>query len=156
MGMHFLSGGPGSADVYDDALRAAGHDPHDFHIATTVPVYVATTPEKAWEAAARPLRYMITQYMQWTSEAKGANKTESEAAVPSVDEIVRKQSMDFFGEDVLVGTPEDVIAKIEDYRSRSRLTHLVCAIALPGMPPQQIRCSMELFACEVIPYFRGP
>ena len=74
--------------------------------------------------------------------------------LPSVDEIVRKQSMDFFGEDVLVGTPQDVIDQIEDYRSRSRLTHLVCGMALPGMPPDQIRSGMELFAREVIPAFR--
>ena len=154
MGMHFLSGGPGSANAYDDALRAAGHDPHEFHIATTVPVYVAPTREQAWEISARPLHYMISKYMQWTSEAKGANRTETVAALPSVDEIVRKQSMDFFGEDVLVGTPEDAIAKIEDYRSRSRLTHLVCGIALPGMPAPQIRSGMELFAREVIPAFR--
>ena len=50
--------------------------------------------------------------------------------------------------------PEDVIAQIEDYRSRSRLTHLVCAMALPGMPPHHIRAGMELFAGKVIPHFR--
>ena len=43
-GFHFLSGGPGSADVYDDALRANGYDPHDFHIAATLPTYVAHYP----------------------------------------------------------------------------------------------------------------
>ena len=155
MGMHFLSGGPGSANVYDDALRAAGHDPQGFHIAATVPAYVAPTREQAWEIAVRPLRYMVAKYTEWTSEAKGANNTENVATLPSVDEIVRRQSMDFFGEDALVGTPEDVITKIEDYRSRSRLTHLVCGIALPGMPEHQIRSGMELFAREVIPHFRG-
>jgi alkanesulfonate monooxygenase SsuD/methylene tetrahydromethanopterin reductase-like flavin-dependent oxidoreductase (luciferase family) len=77
------------------------------------------------------------------------------AAVPSVDEIIRKQSMHFFGEPTLVGTPDDVIAQIEDYRSHSRLTHLVCAMALPGMPAHQVRAGMELFAGKVIPHFRG-
>jgi alkanesulfonate monooxygenase SsuD/methylene tetrahydromethanopterin reductase-like flavin-dependent oxidoreductase (luciferase family) len=154
-GFHFLSGGPGSADVYDAALHANGHDPHDFHIAATLPTYVAHTREQAWEIAARPLHYMASGYLQWTSEAKGAADPERSAALPSVDEIVRKQSMDFFGEAALVGTPEDVIAQIEDYRSRSRLTDLVCAMALPGMPAHQIRAGMELFAREVIPRFRG-
>ncbi|MCV7062611.1 LLM class flavin-dependent oxidoreductase, partial [Mycolicibacterium vaccae] len=37
MGMHFLSGGPGSAAVDDDALRANGRDPSDFHVAATLP-----------------------------------------------------------------------------------------------------------------------
>ena len=64
--------------------------------------------------------------------------------------------MDFFGEPALVGTPQDVIDQIEEYRARSRLTHLVCGMALPGMAPDQIRSGMELFAREVIPHFRGP
>jgi alkanesulfonate monooxygenase SsuD/methylene tetrahydromethanopterin reductase-like flavin-dependent oxidoreductase (luciferase family) len=155
MGLHFLAGGPGFANVYDDALRAVGRDPQDFHIATLQPTYVAPTREQAWELAARPLRYMAAKYLQWTSEAKGASDPEqAAAALPSVGEIVRKQSMSFFGEDVLVGTPQDVIDQIEDHRSRSRLTHLVCGMALPGMPPDQIRSGMELFAREVIPAFR--
>ena len=153
MGLHFLSGGPGSAGIYDDALRANGHDPHDFNVAATLPTYVAPTRDEAWDIAAKSLRYMAAGYLQWTSEAKGAPSAE-QPALPSVDEIVRRQSMDFFGEDMLVGTPHDVIEKIEAYRSRSRLTHLVSGMALPGMPPHQIRSGMELFAREVIPHFR--
>ena len=154
-GFHFLSGGPGSADIYDAALRADGHDPQDFHVAATLPTYVAPTREQAWEIAARPLHYMASRYAQWTSEAKMAINPER-AALPSVDEIIHNQSMNFFGEPTLVGTPEDVIAQIEDYRSHSRLTHLVCAMALPGMPAHQVRAGMELFAGKVIPHFRGP
>lgn len=154
MGMHFLSGGPGSAAIYDDALRAHGRNPRDFHVATTVPTYVAPTREQAWEIAAEPLRYMATSYLTWTAEAKGTS-TADLPALPMAEEIVRKQSMDFFGEDMLVGSPEDVIEKIEAHRTRARLTHLVSAMALPGMPVPQIRSSMELFAREVAPHFRS-
>jgi alkanesulfonate monooxygenase SsuD/methylene tetrahydromethanopterin reductase-like flavin-dependent oxidoreductase (luciferase family) len=154
-GFHFLSGGPGSADIYDTALRANGRDPHDFHVAATLPTYVARTREQAWEIAAQPLHYMATGYRQWTSEAWGGANPE-QPALPSVDEIASKQSMNFFGEPILVGTPEDVIAQIEDCRSQCRLTHLVCAMALPGMPVHQIRDGMELFGGKVIPHFRGP
>ena len=153
MGLHFLSGGPGSASIYDDALRANGHDPHNFNVAATLPTYVAPTRDQAWEIAAKSLRYMAAGYLQWTSEAKGAPSSEQQP-LPSVDDIVRRQSMDFFGEDMLVGTPHDVIEKIEAYRSRSRLTHLVSGMALPGMPLHQIRSGMELFADKVIPHFR--
>lgn len=153
MGMHFLSGGPGSTAVYDDALRAEGHDPNDFHVAATVPTYVAPTRRQAWEIAAEPLRYMAASYLQWTAEAKGTPRSEL-PTLPSADEIVRKQSMDFFGEDMLVGSPDDVIEKIEARRTRSRLTHLVSGMALPGMPTPHIRSSMELFARKVIPCFR--
>ena len=153
MGLHFLSGGPGSAHTYDDALRAGGRDPNDFHVAATLPTFVAPNREQAWEIAAEPLRYMAAGYLKWTSEANGTPAEQT--ALPSVEEIVRRQSMDFFGEDMLVGTPQDVIEKIEAHRSRSRLTHLVSGMALPGMPPHQIRSAMDLFAREVIPHFRG-
>jgi alkanesulfonate monooxygenase SsuD/methylene tetrahydromethanopterin reductase-like flavin-dependent oxidoreductase (luciferase family) len=153
LGLHFLSGGPGSATIYDNALRANGYDPRDFGVAATLPTYVAPTREQAWEIAAQPLRYMAAGYLQWTSEAKGTVDAE-QAPLPSVDEIIAKQSMDFFGEAALVGTPQDVIDQLEEYRSRSRLTHLVSGMALPGMPPHQIRSGMELFAREVISHFR--
>lgn len=153
-GLHFLSGGPGSGDIYDVALRANGHDPNDFNIAAMWPTYVASTREQAWELAAESLRYMAAGYMQWTSEANGPSDESETRPLPSVEEIIREQSMDFFGETVLVGTPADVIDQIEDYRTRSRLTHLVCGMALPGMPAHQIRSAMELFAREVIPHFR--
>lgn len=157
MGFNFLSGGIGSANAYDQALREAGRDPEDFHIAATLPTYVAPTRAEAWEIAAKPLRHMAINYQLWTLEAKGVHDPEqaAEAAVPSVDEIVRAQSMDFFGEQALVGSPSDVIAQIEDYRSSCRLTHLVCMLPLPGMAPEKIRSGMELFAGEVIPQFRS-
>ncbi|MCX2934565.1 LLM class flavin-dependent oxidoreductase [Mycobacterium sp. CVI_P3] len=153
MGFHFLSGGPGSVEVYDNALRDCGRDPADFNVAATIPTYVAPTREQAWEIAAESLHYMASGYVEWTSQANNAGEADL-AALPSVDDIVAGQSMDFFGEPALVGSPKDVIEQIEEYRSRSRLTHLVCAMALPGMPVEQIRSGMELFAHEVIPAFR--
>ncbi|OCB28839.1 hypothetical protein A5675_06750 [Mycobacterium malmoense] len=156
MGLHFLTGGPGSANTYDDALRANGKDPQDFRVAAMWPTFVAPDRERAWELAAKPLHYMASGYTEWTAEAEGtADAPERIAALPSVGEIVRDQSFDFFGQPVLVGTPDDVIAQIEAYRARSRLTDLVCGMALPGMPPDHIRAGMELFAREVIPHFRG-
>jgi alkanesulfonate monooxygenase SsuD/methylene tetrahydromethanopterin reductase-like flavin-dependent oxidoreductase (luciferase family) len=111
MGFHFLSGGTGSAHAYDDALRASGRDPQDFHIAATRPIYVAPTRRQAWEIAAQPLRHMAVNYLQWNLEAKGVPDPQEAAttAVPAFEEIVRAQSMDFFGEPALVGTPADVI-----------------------------------------------
>jgi alkanesulfonate monooxygenase SsuD/methylene tetrahydromethanopterin reductase-like flavin-dependent oxidoreductase (luciferase family) len=155
MGFHFLSGSVAASNTYDDALRDNGRDPQDFRIAATLPVYVAPSRQQAWEAAAGPLRYMAANYVRWTAEAKGVVDPEQAAELPSVEEIIRTQSMSFFGEDALVGTPQDVIAQLEDYRSRCRLTHLVCNLPLPGMPPEQIRAGMQLFAREVIPHFRS-
>ena len=156
MGFHYLNGGSvHSAVTYDDALRANGRDPRDYQIAAMRPVYVAQTREEAWEIAARPLHHMAAGYVQWTAEAKGEpHDQDVTSAMPTVEEMIRSQSFDFFGEKVIVGTPTDAIEQIEDYRSRVRLTHLVCALPLPGMTPLQIRSGMELLAREVIPHFR--
>ena len=156
MGFHFLSGSVASSLAYDEALRASGRDPEDFSIAATRPIYVAPTREEAWEVAAQPLRHMAMSYVQWTAEAKGEDDPGLAAAsVPSVDDIVRDQSMEFFGERVIVGTPQDAIEQIEEHRRLCRLTHLVCMLPLPGMTPDQIRSGMELLATQVMPHFRS-
>ncbi len=158
MGFHYLNGGAAhSGGIYDTALEAHGRDPADYQIAAMRPLYVAPTREEAWAIAARPLHHMASGYVRWTAEAKGIADFENMAsAIPSVEETIRSQSFDFFGEEAIIGTPEDAIEQIEDYRSRGRLTHFVGALPLPGMTPPQIRAGMELFAEEVIPHFRQP
>ncbi len=49
-GLHFLSGGPGSATVYDAALRADGYDPQRSGVAAALPTYVASTRKQAWRS----------------------------------------------------------------------------------------------------------
>ena len=156
MGFHYLNGGAaGSARIYDDALRSNGRDPRHHNIAALRPVYVRPSRQQAWEIAAGPLRYMALDYVKWTAEAKGATDIdERTSALPTVEDMLRSQSFDFFGEQAIIGSPRDAIEQIEDYRSRGRLTHLVCALPLPGMPPQEIRAGMETFAREVMPHFR--
>jgi alkanesulfonate monooxygenase SsuD/methylene tetrahydromethanopterin reductase-like flavin-dependent oxidoreductase (luciferase family) len=156
MGVDYLSGGQAEQNrMYDEALRAHGRDPQDFRIAAQRAMYVAPTREQAWEIAARPLQHTARLYRDWFIEANDSPDYEPiKIEIPSVEEIVGAQSFDFFGEQAMVGTPEDVIEQLEDYLSRARLTHLVCSMALPGMSPEQIRSSMRLFAEQVIPHFR--
>ena len=153
MGFHFLNGGAAhSAGIYDDALQANGRNPDDYHIAAMRIVYVAPTRRQAWEIAAQPTHHMALWYRRWVTEAKG--EPDQQPPMPSPEEMIRAQSFSFYGEDAIIGTPQDAIEQIEDYRARGRLTHLVCALPLPGMAPHHIRDGMELFARDVIPHFR--
>jgi hypothetical protein len=43
---------------------------------------------------------------------------------------------------------------IEDYQARTRVTHLVMAMALPGADLKKVGASMRLFAKAVMPHFR--
>jgi len=119
-------------------------------------VYVAPSREQAWELAAKPLHFMATQYAKWFAEA-GDQPGDEKAGegIPSVDEMISKQAFSFFGEDAIVGTPKDAAEMIDAYTKAGRLTHMVCATALPGLAPHHIRASMSLFAKEVMPKFQG-
>ena len=157
MGCHFQAGGPPAlVEHYDACLEAAGRNPLEYSAAQLHWVHVAANREQAWETAAKALHYTISKYAEWFSEAN--DKTVDDrtiAAIPSVDEIIRTQKFNISGEDAMVGTPADVREMIADYMARGRVTHLVMGMALSGLDPSHIRKSMEIFAADVIPYFRN-
>jgi alkanesulfonate monooxygenase SsuD/methylene tetrahydromethanopterin reductase-like flavin-dependent oxidoreductase (luciferase family) len=157
-GYHFMAVGPVEhQQQYDDQLRKYGRDPRQFSIAQLRAVFVAPSRAQAWEQAAEGLHYMANRYAQWFAEARDMEGDDAAyGKLPSVDEIIAKQAFDFFGQPAIVGTPEDAIQQIQAYQARGRLTHLVMAMALPGVKPHLIRDSMELFAKTVMPHFRQP
>jgi alkanesulfonate monooxygenase SsuD/methylene tetrahydromethanopterin reductase-like flavin-dependent oxidoreductase (luciferase family) len=156
MGLNFQAVGSTMLDkMYDEALIKYGRKPENYNIAQMQAIYVAPSREQAWEQAAKPLHYMATCYAQWFAEAADLpGDDKAMEGIPSVDEMIRKQDFNFFGEKAIVGTPKDAIEMIDDYRKRGRLTHMVCATAFPGLAPHLIRDSMALFARAVMPRFR--
>lgn len=53
----------------------------------------------------------------------------------------------------LIGTPDDVVSKIREYRARYDVDYLVLRSYWPGMDPDTSRKSLELFSEEVAPEF---
>ena len=90
----------------------------------------------------------------WPVESNQPGLWHTMSSIPPVAEVIRTQRFDFFGEQALIGTPQDVIPEIEKYVTRGRIDHLICNIVLPGLTPEQVRAGMTLFAKEVIPHFR--
>ena len=156
LGFHYQSVGPAAMNaIYDDALQRHGRRHEDHHIAQARAVYVAPSRAQAWEIAAQPLHYMTEQYVRWGSEAADMPvMDEALKNLVSVDEMIARQSFDFLGEPAIVGTPQDAIEMIEEYRTRGRMTHFVCYFPTSGMAPHLIRDGMTLFAREVMPHFR--
>jgi alkanesulfonate monooxygenase SsuD/methylene tetrahydromethanopterin reductase-like flavin-dependent oxidoreductase (luciferase family) len=159
MGFNFLCGGHADpAIAYREALQRYGRDPKEFPIAGMRLIFVAETRERAWELAARSVHHTADCYVQWYveegSDPAGAY-AEMMSGLPSVEEIIEKQTFNFFGEESLVGTAEDVIPKIEEYVERAGITDLVCSLPLAGLSTAEIRASMQLFSREVIPHFNG-
>ncbi len=158
LGFNFLCGGDADAAIaYAAALREHGRDPKDFKIAGMRALFVAEDRERAWEIAARSVRHTADCYVQWYVEESADSAgvyAEMMAGMPSVEEMIEKKEFNFFGEESLIGTPQDVIPAIEEYVERAGVTDLVCQIPLAGVSTADIRTSMRLFAREVIPHFR--
>ena len=58
-------------------------------------------------------------------------------------------------EHFMIGTPEQVMAKMEKFVSEYRCTDFIMNSQFPGIDPAKATRSMELFAKEVMPKFRS-
>ena len=153
MGFHYLAGPIELIEAYDAELRRFGRDPADHLVAHHRVLYCAPTREQAWEIAARPLHHITSLYRAWNLEAGNLYGYE-EAEIPSVEEMIAAQSFGYFGQNAYIGTPADVVERLEEDFSRARITDLVCAMPIAGMAPEHIRLGMRLLASEVVPHFR--
>ena len=152
MGCHFMGlANPAAQETYDDALRQAGRNPKDFSAAQLHFTYVGRTTDEAWAHSQDHLHYMITWYTRWLAEADDYLGTD----MPKLPEAAKlRDSESMFP--LLVGSPEEVAAKLNHSFTKVRTTHLVLGMHLPGLAPERSRRSMELFAREVAPQLKPP
>jgi len=149
MGCHYQSlASPVAQKTYDDALRKAGRDPKNFHAAQLHFSYIGRTTDEAWAHAQDHLHYMITWYMRWLAES--GDLRGPAPAIPEASKLRDSQSMF----PLAIGSPEDVVAKLNRSFAECRTTDLVLGMHLPGIAPERSRRSMELFAREVAPQLR--
>ncbi|MGH7965550.1 MAG: LLM class flavin-dependent oxidoreductase [Candidatus Binatia bacterium] len=151
LGCHLMATiGPDPAPWYIAALKECGRDPADFSIAQLRLVYVAETEDQAWEDTQEHLHSMMEFYGHILAEANDA---------PGDKEVWQfKRPQDIrhsaFGKAVMIGTPDQVARKLEQFRQDFLCTHFIMSTQLPGMDPKKATRSLELFAREVMPSFR--
>jgi probable F420-dependent oxidoreductase len=150
-GYHLAGTGPRQAEIYRAALRASGRNPDDFNVAQLRFGYIASRRERAWDDSEHAIHYLMSKYGQWIAEAADVPGDERFAKTPPVGELRKLNDARFLGEPLLIGTPDDVIATMEQYADYS---HLALGMALPGIDPKKMAASMRLFAKEVMPHFR--
>jgi alkanesulfonate monooxygenase SsuD/methylene tetrahydromethanopterin reductase-like flavin-dependent oxidoreductase (luciferase family) len=107
-------------------------------------LYVGTDDDSAWDEWGGAASYVHRRYREWTIASGG----------------------DWWGPDprahFIAGSPDTARRAIEHHLGGFRLrrpedgptTHVVLGMALPGVPDQLVRRSMQLFAREVMPAFR--
>ncbi len=167
-GWRLLSSGLGTAlpalqrqrSIYRDALQASGHAAPtiDALLSTWVVtrhVYVADTDAQARREAEPHERWYLDSFAR-SLRADGLAGL-SESVRQQADEMARRATErrweDLIEDALLIGSPATVrqrIAELDD----AGVGELVCWMNFGGLPPDQVRRSMRLFAEEVMPAFR--
>ena len=146
LGCHFMPDANTPTEhfaTYREALAEAGHDPAAFQVAINPTVYVTEDPERGWDEIKEHLLYQFNRYREWFAAGGDAPA----AIAKSPDELPRER--------YLIGTPEQVIAGIEELRVRRPFDRLFFWARLPGLALEQSARSLELFAEHVLPHV-GP
>lgn len=153
LGCHYLGlGEPENQMFYDNALRDNGRDPAEYSAAHLRWVHVAPDTETAWNDSQDHLHYLLSVYARWLDMANFDTDYTGASRIPAPGEL-RHVDTHLLGSP-LIGTPDLVADGIAELTKGVRTTHLVLGMHLPGLAPDKVRRSMELFAQEVMPSLR--
>jgi alkanesulfonate monooxygenase SsuD/methylene tetrahydromethanopterin reductase-like flavin-dependent oxidoreductase (luciferase family) len=126
-------------DAYLDEAKKVGYTA-GFVIEPVGPTFVHVTndPEKTWSE--------IGKYLLYESQTYASYQTAGQHSVPGVN----AQSLDDLrkSEQYVVGTPADVLAKLQQVPPTGAITFNPLA---GGLPPSLAQPSLDLFATEVLP-----
>ncbi len=151
MGYHLMATiGPDPAPLYLESLAASGRDPAQFNIAQLRMVYTAPTEDQAWDECQDHLFHMLEFYQDILSEAKDAVGDDAPLPVTKPADMRNSVLADHF----MIGTPDQVSAKIEKFSQDFKCTDFIMGTQFPGLDPALGTRSLELFAKEVMPNFR--
>jgi alkanesulfonate monooxygenase SsuD/methylene tetrahydromethanopterin reductase-like flavin-dependent oxidoreductase (luciferase family) len=92
---------------------------------------------------------MMMHYDQWLAEA---NDAEGDKAVWKLSSHSQLRGSPI-AQGLMIGTPDEIARKLEEFRAHCACTHFIMASQLPGMDPVVATRSLELFAKEVMPRF---
>lgn len=140
---------------YQAARKAAGHEGYG-QVFLRIPVYVADTEQQAIDEPEQSMmtfyRNMANQLAESASEA-GANPNEkreerSQALGALTYEAARREK-------VVVGTPQQVTARLMELREELGLSGILAELNCGGqIPHDQVMHSLDLLCNEVMPHFK--
>ena len=152
LGYHLMATlGPDPAPLFIETLKEEGFDPAKFNIAQLRMVYVAETTTQAWDECEDHLWHLLTFYQDILAEAKDAPGDEKPLPASSAKEL-RNSSI---ADTMMIGSPDDVGKKLEQFCQDFHCTDFIMDMQLPGLEPAKATRSMELFAAELMPSFKG-
>ncbi|MGD0291719.1 MAG: LLM class flavin-dependent oxidoreductase [Candidatus Binataceae bacterium] len=150
-GCHLLATiGPDPAPWYLDELAKCGRKPTDYFIAQLRLAYVAKSEDQAWEDTQDHIFSMMEFYGDILAEANDAPGDKEVFQFKSPRELRNSP----LGKAMMIGTPDQVARKLEQFRKDFVCTHLIMSTQLPGLDPKKGTASLELFAKELMPALR--
>jgi alkanesulfonate monooxygenase SsuD/methylene tetrahydromethanopterin reductase-like flavin-dependent oxidoreductase (luciferase family) len=156
-----LAANVASRDAYVNALQASGHaqDEIDRLLArwvVTKHVYIAPTDEEAQAEAKGPELWYLDSFIRSlsTEGLRGLHPSVYERSEAMVNGLRKRTWEDLLESALLIGSPETVARKVQELQDAG-VGELACWMNFGGIPPEKARRSMQLFAEEVAPRFRG-
>ena len=129
--------------TYRETLAEHGHDPAAVKVVVNVPVYVAET-EQAAKAGFAPT---VNNYLDTLRSMQNNSRGSGRAFQIDYDDICNELGA--------VGTPQQVIQRLEGFRELYQPQEFMCWFNIGGMlSNEEVGRSMRLFAEEVMPHFQ--
>ena len=136
-----------NAGIYKEAARAAGHPEHVIKCGLFRDVCIAETQDEALRIMDEDLLPMYEeQYVAYGYVPEATGSRREMLTHPVFQEIMEAS---------FVGTPDQIIRKIERYRDAVPFDHFMPRIMHISQKKERLFKQMKLFAEHVIPYFKG-
>jgi len=134
-------------DMHRGFLKEFGFNADNVEQPVVREVYVSRDGrEKAWERIKDNITYTAKGYASWGSFVDREGNLISDPSDPSINDICLEQS--------IVGSPEECIETINQYKDVIPMDPLICRFKFPGLSHKEVMESMKLFANEVMPYVK--
>ncbi len=129
--------------TYRETLAEHGHDPAAVKVVVNVPVYVGETAQAARAGFAPTVNNYLDTLRSMQNNSRGSGR----AFQIDYDDICNELGA--------VGTPQQVIERLQRFQELYRPQEFMCWFNIGGMlSNEEVARSMRLFAEEVMPHFQ--
>jgi alkanesulfonate monooxygenase SsuD/methylene tetrahydromethanopterin reductase-like flavin-dependent oxidoreductase (luciferase family) len=146
--------------MYKEVARGYGYEASEEQLGWSVPLYVAETDEIARREAKEHIENFLGKFLRMPREMllppgylslksmMGVMKAKSAiGGRQSIDDVIDKGMF-------ICGSPATVREKLEEYQAQIGFGYLLTLQQFATLPADLTRKNMDIYACEVMPYFR--
>jgi alkanesulfonate monooxygenase SsuD/methylene tetrahydromethanopterin reductase-like flavin-dependent oxidoreductase (luciferase family) len=131
-------------DMHSSLLEEYGRNPDDFEKPLVREIYISDkSADDTWEIIKEHVTYTAKGYASWGSMVDREGNLLSDPDDPVLYDIARDQA--------ILGTPEECIDAINQYKEELPIDNLICRFKFPGISHEEAMRSMKLFVEKVLP-----